>query len=330
MPGPMPGPSSTPETESRPSPVLSTDPAEDMVVLQDRPAQGSSGSSAMDGKIRITAFLCQKLGIDLKELLTADIVSHPEFMTALASIAASCKEYYTLCSTRQTMHHFSKANSLLSQKVHFADVKLADLKVDLIDLASLKIVAGNLSVQLKCCQEKLTKIMSLLPLLFDVKAAVDDAIGNLQCSVRAQKARKFNKKTGHGEYKFIASNSLTLTWQEAQEKINDMEPSSFSPLTKNQVTAFPWIKDMCHHKGLEVMSECLIRDQFSLSDDKVKDAINQLVELFPLLLIQKAGYRILLDYTELVFCPDIVHELLTLDSRSKPTEEGHAGTQSRT
>ena len=288
--------------------------------------QKTSGSSVADGHVNILTFLCQKLDISSTVLLSEDVQSHAEFMRALSSVSASAKTYFTLRSTWDSIKSFTKSGSILSQKLHYAGTRVSDLKRGLLQLSELKVITGNLSVQLKSSQDKLNKMLFLLPVLFQSKEAMEDAVTNLQASVRAQKARKFNNKTGHGDYTLVSGNSLTLSWDKAEENIAEMEASDFSPLTLTQVRAFPSIKDICHRQGMDAIPAFVIQEQFQLTDDKVKDAVCQLVELFPLLLIQKGDNRVLLDFVELVFRPDIVHEVLNLDLKKTATDDCSAST----
>lgn len=265
--------------------------------------QTGSGSTVQDGQENVAVFLCQKFGIPLTDLPSDDIRTHPEFMHALACVSSTAKSYFTLLSTWTSMKCFTKKNSLLSQRLHYANTKVLELKCGLIELSQSKVITRNLAVHLKSCQAKMNKMLSLLPLLFDSKQDMEDVVTNLQSSVRAQKARRFNKQTGTKEYNLLSGNSLSLTWEHAIENITDMDAEDFSPLTVSQIRAFPGIKDMCHRQGMEAIPQFIIQDQFQLTEDKLKDGIYLLVDLFPLLLIEKGHQRVVLDYVELVFRP---------------------------
>ena len=70
----------------------------------------------------------------------------------------------------------------------------------------------------------------------------------------------------------------------------------------------------------------VICQQYGIERDdnvKLKMVIDQLVESFPVLLIKSMHTFILLDYTELLFRPGLVHELVTLDQDSTqgPSED---------
>lgn len=99
---------------------------------------------------------------------------------------------------------------------------MAELSKGLSELAKMKVVTANLGVQLKSCQDKLNKMLFLLPSLFNAKYAMEQAIPSLQACIRAQKARKFRKLTGGDEYTFIASNMLSLTLQ--YKKLQKLKP----------------------------------------------------------------------------------------------------------
>lgn len=61
--------------------------------------------------------------------------------------------------------------------------------------------------------------------------------------------------------------------------------------------------------------------QYSLLDDAMlKEAMEQLVNVFPLLCIVRGHHYILVDFTELVFRPNLVHDFLTLDTEEKDDE----------
>ena len=53
--------------------------------------------------------------------------------------------------------------------------------------SGLRVVATNLALQLQSCQAKLSKMTLLLPVLFDVKCAIEGIIPDLQSCIRAQK-----------------------------------------------------------------------------------------------------------------------------------------------
>ncbi|XP_071504199.1 uncharacterized protein [Diadema antillarum] len=188
-------------------------------------------------------------------------------------------------------------------------------------LAQLKVVSGNLGLQLKSCQQKLTKMLEMLPVLFNAKTALETAIDSLQASVRAQNARRFNRLTGNSEYKLLAGNSLGLSWEKAVEKITEMESngdkSLFDPLNAMQLYSFPSLKDMCHRSDMLGIPGHVLAEHFKLTDDNLKNAVDELLDMFPLLCVARGGHYVLLDYVELVFRPNLVYEVLTLDSVDK-------------
>ena len=91
-----------------------------------------------------------------------------------------------------------------------------------------------------------------LPILFDTKATLEDAIQLLQPATRAQKYWQYNRQSGKPQYQFLASNSNLLDWMSAIDSIAEVETKvGMYPLTDDQLHHFPTIKDQCHHVGLE-------------------------------------------------------------------------------
>ena len=79
---------------------------------------------------------------------------------------------------------------------------------------------------------------------------------------------------------------------------------------------------MCHSQGMEAIPEYVIQQRYQLPDDKLKGAIYQLVDLYPILLIEKEDHTIIVDYCELVCRAHLVHNIITLDL--KPQHESDA------
>ena len=69
---------------------------------------------------------------------------------------------------------------------------------------------------------------------------------------------------------------------------------------------------------------------FELPDslDTLKDVIYKLVDVFPLLWIEKGKQFFLLDFTELIFSPGLVHQILTIDETIDVQEETDTTTDS--
>ena len=280
----------------------------------------------VDGQFALVAYLCSTLEIPKEDLLTEDVVSHPEFMRTLSDVCASYKEYYSLLKTWQANQSFVKKGCKLSQKLNEVDENVKFLKSELIALSQIKILTTNLSVQLKSCQQKMNKMMEMLPIFFNTKKATETAIYSLQCALRAQRCRKFNKLTGDGEYHFISSNSLSLSWEAACEKIAELECNDnligvFTPLTSAELKLFPGIKDRCHYLGFcGIPAQALLKHYQSLDYNTIKPAVYQLLDFFPLLCLEKGKQYVLVDYTELQFRPNLVHELLTIDQHPQIDE----------
>lgn len=92
-----------------------------------------------------------------------------------------------------------------------------------------------------------------------------------------------------------------------------------------QLRAFPALKDSCHRSGLEAIPGYIVAQHYKLNDDdQMRMAVDVLLEVFPLLCVLQGGRRFLIDYTELVFRPNLVHDILTLDS--SPQEEESLST----
>ena len=60
-------------------------------------------------------------------------------------------------------------------------------------------------------------------------------------AIRAQRQRSFNELTGSKEYIFSASNYVSLTWEDAVDKIYEAEYDGLSPLNAQQLAIFPSI-----------------------------------------------------------------------------------------
>lgn len=71
-----------------------------------------------------------------------------------------------------------------------------------------------------------------------------------------------------------------------------------------------------------VPSKVLI-EQYDLAKDLVREVVQQLVEFFPLLCVQIRESYVLVDLHELLFHPNFVHQLLTLDLPESDTELQH-------
>ena len=309
------------------------EPANVLVDMQSTSAAAAAAAAGLDvqdkvteGQMNAVTYLCHQLNVCPNELLTEDIKSHTEFMKALTSVGSSAKIYYSLTLSWQENQSFVKRGSMVASKQSIAESKLADLSVGLIQLSKLKVSYGHLGLQLQSCQQKLNKMMSLLPCMFESKHTMEEAIPTLQASVRAQKARKVKRLTGAGEYILVASNSLGLSWESAMSKLTEVESlgesSKIVPLSLQQLKAFPSIKDMCHHSGLRCIPRTVLQQQYDLKeDDTLKKVIQQLVDVFPLLGVVKGAQFVLIDYTELVFNPNVVHELLTLKQDNEQSDK---------
>ena len=172
----------------------------------------------------------------------------------------------------------------------------------------------------------------MLPIFYNTKDALEKAIPGLQSCIRAQKQRKFNKLRGDKDYTLICSNSLGMSWENAVENIHEVaflqnnstttSTVKFLPLNFEQILSFPNFKNKCHHHGLMCLPGNLIAAEYGISTKtQLQDAVDELLEFFPLLCVKKSGHFILLDYTEMVFNLGLVGEVLTIDQKYSEISE---------
>ena len=236
--------------------------------------------------------MCTHLQIEPDNLLTVDLTSHPEFIKVLTMVAVSTNQYFDLVTVWKSRQSFIKQGSKVHMAYQNGEKVLSILKQNLRELCGLKIVSCNLTIQLKSCQEKLSKTSSLLPIFFDTKCVLEETIPLIQACIRALKQRNFNKATGINEYVFSASNSIGLTWDVARDNLQDAEMldnNLFLPLNVQQLALFPSIKDKCHWNGLRCILDYVICQEYNLDKDMkstVSQAIHQLEPHF-LLFVSK-------------------------------------------
>ena len=84
------------------------------------------------------------------------------------------------------------------------------------------------------------------------------------------------------------------------------------PLSAIQLRAFPAIKDMSS-SGKPALPGYAIAGNFHLQEDKMKEAISQLIDVYLLLCVQKGNHFKLVDFVKFVSNPNLAHELLTLE-----------------
>ncbi|XP_065905841.1 uncharacterized protein [Dysidea avara] len=266
--------------------------------------------------------MCTNLNISACDLLTEDVTTHNEFMKVLADVAISVNEYFELSTVWKGHQSFIKKNSSVSVKHNNVEKSIQSLKTGLVELAGMRVVATNLTLQLQSCQAKLSKMTMLLPVFFDAKHAIEDIIPNLQSCIRAQKQRKFNKMTGGKQFVFLSNNSIGLTWDVAIANLDELEFSNkgaLFPLNAEQLKLFPVIKDRCHKDGIACIPDwivCQVYDIDYSGKERVREIIYQLIDHFPLVGVEK-GHYVLIDYCEMIFHPSMVHEMMSLD---KPDE----------
>nr|XP_057936701.1 uncharacterized protein LOC131134966 [Doryrhamphus excisus] len=181
-----------------PNPVAATASTPTPVALTDESARVKRSE---ENEVRACAFLCTSLGVTSGKLLTEDVTTHPEFTRALTSIASSHFTYSPLLKQWEGSAYFKKSKSQVSTAVSEAKLQIKNLRDELIELSDMTTVSKNLATQLQSCQQKMNKMLAMLPTFFSVKEAIEKAIPLLQACVRSQKQRKFNKLTGQTMYK---------------------------------------------------------------------------------------------------------------------------------
>lgn len=251
----------------------------------------------------------------------------------MANIAACSEEYHRVVTSWKEHQSFVKKESKVGTAVTTAERFLSELKTSLCEVANIKVVTTNLANQLKSSQEKLLKMLMMLPVVFNSKDALEQAIPLLHGCIRAQKQRKSHKLSCGHDYTVVCSNTLGLSWDCALENIEELELKSgatssnvkFSPLNAEQLRFFTRLKDRCRHEGLICIPGVVLSKEYGiLVDDKsrMQETVYQLIEFFPLLGVEKCGYFILLDYTEIVNNPGLVNQVLMLDqTNSKETDQ---------
>ena len=277
-------------------------------------------SCILEGQINITRYMCVGIKVSADALLTESVTSHSEFMTAISSVTTSYKGYSSVHMAWTAGRSFSKKGSQLDVSVKEVDKHIAKLHAGLVELSNVKTVSNNLVLQLSSVQEKLNKMLALVPGFVDAKAAFERAIPGLQAAIRSQRQRKFDTLTGRSTYVFTGGNAIGLSWDQSLEKLIDVESKGkdedvFTPLSADKLKSFPHIVDMCHRKGMCGIPGFVVAEhvQLNLADDAFRAVITQLLDVFPLLCVHSGSKYVLVDVTELVFRPGLVHELLTLD-----------------
>ena len=173
-------------------------------------------------------------------------------------------------------------------------------------------------------------MLLMLPVLFDAKTTLEDAIQLLQPAIRVQKHWQYNRQSGKPQYQFLASNFISLDWMSAIDSIAEVDTKpGMHPLTADQLRHFPMIKDQCHHAELECIPGYVLQKEYDISNkQKLKEVAKQLMKFFSVLCVESAQAYILIDFTEMVFRPNIVHSLLTFDSPNSDDDEDVTRTTS--
>jgi len=140
-----------------------------------------------EGQRIAISVMCTNLHIAADDLLIEDVITHQEFMKVLTDVAVSVNKYFELSIQWKGHQSFVKKKSSISIKHSDVEKAIDSLKTELVELAGLRVVATNLALQLQSCQAKLSKMTLLLPVLFDVKCAIEGIIPDLQSCIRAQK-----------------------------------------------------------------------------------------------------------------------------------------------
>lgn len=97
-----------------------------------------------------------------------------------------------------------------------------------------------------------------------------------------------------------------------------LDNNSFSPLNVQQLALFPSIKDKCHWNGLCCIPDYVICQEYDLDKDMkdtMRQVIQQLEQHFPVVCVKSGQRYVLIDYTEMVFRPGLVHQVMVLDKK---------------
>ena len=125
-------------------------------------------SHVLERQISVIQYLCAGIAANTDELLIDAVSSQSEFMSSLTFIAASYKLYSSLQSRSVLREKGCKLDVVLTE----VNMQLEKLKTGLEKLACVIVVSTNLTVQLKSVQEKLNRVLALLPVLFATKDAL--------------------------------------------------------------------------------------------------------------------------------------------------------------
>ena len=180
------------------------------------------------GQVSVITNMCEKLKISSDELLTKDVTTHQEFMKCLSDVAVNLKMYFTLKSEWQQFKKHCWGISKVQIAVREAELVIHELKTSLLEISSIVVSHENLSSQLQSCQQKLSKIMEVLPIVFKTKPVVETAIARMHSVIRARKSSLHLRCN----FQVFASNSLGLSWDSAAMKLNDLEKSRVFELLK--------------------------------------------------------------------------------------------------
>jgi hypothetical protein len=315
--------STTPELQSE---VVSVSVQKSTLPLGEELKEART-SLIQESQERVISHMCSVMAIDNVSLLTEDVSSHPEFMQALSALAVSYKDFISAFNQYQVGQSFVKADSVLRTVLDKANLEIEQIKQNLVELSAMTVLTTNLSVQIKSCQEKLLKMLALLPGLFSCKSILDNALMRVQSAVRAQKSRRLKKLTISSNYVIHVSNSLGLSWDEAIDKLCEVESigglQCLKPLSLEQMRYFINIRDLCTRMNFCGVPSKVLIEQYDLAKDLVREVVQQLVEFFPLLCVQSGESYVLVDLHELLFHPNFVHQLLTLDLPESDTELQH-------
>ena len=220
---------------------------------------------------------------------------------------------------------FTKKKSKIRPLLLAVDDYLGKLATGLLDIIQIKVVATNLNVQLKTVQEKLNM---LLPVMFSTKEALEQVIPALQGANRAQRQRKYDKLSRSKQFNFVGGSAIELSWNKRLEKLAEVECSGrsegiFTPLSADQLKTFPDVVMMCQRQGMCGIPSQVVLNHYKLAlgDTMLRDVMYQLVDVFPLMCVERGSQYVLVDVTELMFKPGFVYDLLSIDSRAAADTE---------
>ena len=321
-------PDSNHNGQSKPNLNQSSDATKECVTVGEARASSSMKENHSHQLKREAAdLMCSKLGLD-GLMQDSDIQSHSEFMDALYGYSVVYNEFekdllkYEQGATRQ-----QKKITKIKSQLNECKASVDNVKTKLIEISSIKTSSGALDVRLKSCQQKMDEMMRTLPILNSAMDKLKKLRNPLKQNLRAQKQHQIKKVFNKPQVKLQCTNTLDLTWESAKQKISDMiiegrhsaqghtRAPPFSPLSGEQLILFCDIRESLYTPGNCCISLEKIQTQFDLTEEDAENAVHQILEHFPVLLVtvDKSDGMVLIDSHELAFQPNSVYDILSLD-----------------